>query len=269
MSQILLFATLLALIAAQCSAQLVGTTSVWPSTCSTTRSAIYYTSGASTFTVASCAPSTSYITLEATCPGSLPSITPQQNASLAPATIYITQEATTYPSQTVSEAATTYLPTTVFISGQATCPTVSSPNTVYTSQPSALPVCDDTSADTSASSTCRDTYGNAFNVTYGTRFIGDISQRTSAADVDSCLTSCDHTTGCLAVNFVNETCSLLSSVTGAEIVAYGNAMRAVAAMRPSGVATIYTTVQATAAPATATTTVVSYQDRTITAGGAT
>ncbi|KAK3634958.1 hypothetical protein LTR22_019450 [Elasticomyces elasticus] len=46
-------------------------------------------------------------------------------------------------------------------------------------------------------------------------------------------------------------------------------MRALAAMRPSGVATIYTTVQATAAPATATTTVVSYQDRTITAGGVT
>lgn len=218
MALYLLLATISTLVFAQCEAQLLGTTSVWPATCSTTRSAIYYTSGASTYTVASCAPSTSYITLEATCALITPSAAP--NASYVPTTVYISSP------------------------GQTTCPTMSATSTVYTNHPSALPPCNGTAG---VSGQCLDAYSNPFDVAYGVQYSGDVVRSLPASDIDTSLTYCDESTSCMAVDLVNGMCSLLSYVSGTKPGAGGKvkrqnseAMSTVAAARPAGVATVYT-----------------------------
>lgn len=203
------------------------------STCST-RSLIYYTSGTSTFTVASCAPSTVYITPQSTCPSPLssiaPSITPQ-DASAPPSTIYITQPATC---PTSLEGVTAYVPTTIYVTQQG-------------GQAKGLSLCASSPGGASSPFNCLDTYGNAFNVSYGTQYLGSISQRMATSDIDSCLLNCDQMLGCVAADYMNGTCSLLNSITGTESVPFGSAGRVAGAIRPPDVSTVYSTPPGTSA----------------------
>jgi hypothetical protein len=271
---------LLAVMAAIGCAASQSIISAQPSTCSSTpQHLIYYTSGSSTFTVASCSASTVYMSAqESNAYGTNGTLTASGLQGLATVTV------TETPSQcsTVGSISGGYITqqtggaTTVYLT-QTPSPITT---TVYASQPaSSLPPCSSAGSG-STNSSCQDANGNEFNVTYGTLYNGNVASSTATPDVDTCLHDCDQTSGCIAVNWVNGTCSLLSSVTGTQPVAFGNAQarETVAAMRPSDVTTTYTaptstttqqvpvttTVVSTASPVTTTaySTIVSYANGT-------
>ncbi len=85
---------------------------------------------------------------------------------------------------------------------------------------------------------CQDPYGNAFSVNCGIQYIGTIQRRLSAPDVNTCLLNCDTTNSCVAINYANGTCSLLSDVTNTTTVQ--NVAGVAGATRPAGVSTVYT-----------------------------
>ena len=60
---------------------------------------------------------------------------------------------------------------------------------------------------------CTDDYSNAFNLTCGTQFVGHILQRGTQSSLGNCLTMCDLTPSCVAVNYYGTTCQLLDRVT--------------------------------------------------------
>ncbi|RMZ13507.1 hypothetical protein D0860_02510 [Hortaea werneckii] len=144
------------------------------------------------------------------------------------------------------------------------------PSLIYTSQPSApLPLCNSTSDNAQSGETCQDSYGNTFILAAdGVRLTGDIAKELNAADLNTCLLSCDQTPGCVAANYIDGSCTLLNSVTGQEPISYGIAGRAAAAFRPSGVNTVYTTgqdVPTSTAAATTTLGNTTYQNLTLAA----
>ncbi|TKA64841.1 hypothetical protein B0A55_08282 [Friedmanniomyces simplex] len=75
--------------------------------------------------------------------------------------------------------------------------------TTSVSSTSALPACGAASATATSgsNSTCADPYGNTFNVTSGTRYVGTVSVRAVKPNLNSCLTTCDTTSGCQAANY--------------------------------------------------------------------
>ncbi|KAK6442114.1 glycoside hydrolase 15 protein [Oleoguttula sp. CCFEE 5521] len=88
-------------------------------------------------------------------------------------------------------------------------------------------------------SACADSYGNSYNVTYGsTQYTGKVTKRASTTTVDACLTLCDQTADCKGANYVGTDCTLFSEITGTTVVTTGPP--AVAASRPPDVSTVYT-----------------------------
>lgn len=78
---------------------------------------------------------------------------------------------------------------------------------------------------------CSDPYGNTYAVQTGTMYTGTVSERLSQPNLNNCLTSCDTTPGCVAVNYDGATCSYFSAVTGA---APDPGSNNAAASRPAG-----------------------------------
>lgn len=103
------------------------------------------------------------------------------------------------------------------------------------------------SATATNGSTCADAYGNAFNVTCSVEYTGVVTVRAAKPNIGACLTSCDTTQGCIAVNYIGGVCSLLSSVTGNMTVPGDGAA---AASRPADVSTIFTTPPAATSSST-------------------
>nr|OQO24913.1 hypothetical protein B0A51_11079 [Rachicladosporium sp. CCFEE 5018] len=100
-------------------------------------------------------------------------------------------------------------------------------------------------------SACADSYGNSYNVTYGsTQYTGEVTKRASTTTVDACLTLCDQTADCKGANYVGTECTLFSEITGTTVVTTGPP--AVAASRPPDVSTVYT-APPTSTPAVSTT----------------
>ncbi|KAK0906142.1 hypothetical protein LTR91_008630 [Friedmanniomyces endolithicus] len=125
-------------------------------------------------------------------------------------------------------------------------------STSLTSSASALATCGNAASPSAsgAAAPCQDTYGNSFNVTYGTQYTGSVLIRAKQPSINACLLQCDTTANCAAVNYANGTCELLSTVTGTETVAVSGSAVAAAATRPASVSTIYTTPSTTSAMAT-------------------
>ncbi|TKA83791.1 hypothetical protein B0A55_00056 [Friedmanniomyces simplex] len=134
-------------------------------------------------------------------------------------------------------------PSTVFSS-------TSSMSSAMTSSASALATCADANAPSASGAACQDTYGNAFNVSYGTQYTGSVLKRATQPSINACLLQCDTTSGCTAVNYANGTCELLSTVTGTETVAVSGSADVAAATRPVSVSTIYTAPPTTSAMTT-------------------
>ena len=107
------------------------------------------------------------------------------------------------------------------------------------SSTSPLPSCPSqtTQPQPSDNAACSDAYGNPYNVTYGTVYQGTITMRAVRPNFGSCLTLCDTTVNCVAVNYIGSECQLLSRVTGNTTVAGGGGA---AATRPADVTTVYT-----------------------------
>lgn len=98
-------------------------------------------------------------------------------------------------------------------------------------------------------SACQDPYGNAYNLNCGVQYSGSVQRLVIASNINACLVECDTTDGCIAVNFANGTCSLLSQVTSNTTVEYN----AAAATRPAEVSTVISTPTATSMMATSST----------------
>ncbi|KAK5689316.1 Histone-lysine N-methyltransferase set-6 [Elasticomyces elasticus] len=124
------------------------------------------------------------------------------------------------------------------------------------SSTSSLPGCGSAAATATAgaNTTCADPYGNTFNVTQGTRYIGQVSVRAVRPNLNSCLTTCDTTAGCKAANYnsTSGVCELLTRVDSIEVVTGPDAAGLQAAQRPPDATTVYT-----APPMTTTTTTTS------------
>lgn len=105
---------------------------------------------------------------------------------------------------------------------------------------STLPACQSAAGSSAqnSNSNCADAYGNTYSVVKSTKqYTGQISKRATTNDVNECLTLCDTTPGCKAVNYVGTDCSLFTSVTGTTEVP---GQTAVLATRPVDVSTVYT-----------------------------
>ncbi|KAK3639806.1 hypothetical protein LTR22_017314 [Elasticomyces elasticus] len=129
------------------------------------------------------------------------------------------------------------------------------------SSTSSLPGCGSAAATATAgaNTTCADPYGNTFNVTQGTRYIGQVSVRAVRPNLNSCLTTCDTTAGCKAANYnsTSGVCELLTRVDSIEVVTGPDAAGLQAAQRPPDATTVYT-----APPMTKTTTTASSSSST-------
>ncbi|KAK5761658.1 Histone-lysine N-methyltransferase set-6 [Elasticomyces elasticus] len=129
------------------------------------------------------------------------------------------------------------------------------------SSTSSLPGCGSAAATATAgaNTTCADPYGNTFNVTQGTRYIGQVSVRAVRPNLNSCLTTCDTTAGCKAANYnsTSGVCELLTRVDSVEVVTGPDAAGLQAAQRPPDATTVYT-----APPMTTTTTTASSSSST-------
>ncbi|KAK4892764.1 hypothetical protein LTR27_008863 [Elasticomyces elasticus] len=129
------------------------------------------------------------------------------------------------------------------------------------SSTSSLPGCGSAAATATAgaNTTCADPYGNTFNVTQGTRYIGQVSVRAVRPNLNSCLTTCDTTAGCKAANYnsTSGVCELLTRVDSIEVVTGPDAAGLQAAQRPPDATTVYT-----APPMTTTTTAASSSSST-------
>ncbi|KAI7577873.1 putative ferulic acid esterase, partial [Hortaea werneckii] len=92
-------------------------------------------------------------------------------------------------------------------------------------------------------SACVDPYGNTYNVSPGTRYIGSVRAVVKAPSLSSCLTTCDETPGCVATNYnsASGACYILDSVTGVEEVSGPDAVGVQAASRPAGVTSVAST----------------------------
>ena len=135
-------------------------------------------------------------------------------------------------------------PTTYTISGSTSSDSVNAASSTST-----LPSCSTQTgqAQSSGNTTCADAYGNTFNVTTGRAYTGTITLRAVRPNLGSCLTACDSTPGCVAINYIGTECQLLSEVTGTTTVVGGGGA---AATRPPDVSTVYTAPPSTSATAT-------------------
>ncbi|KAI7159869.1 putative ferulic acid esterase [Hortaea werneckii] len=113
-------------------------------------------------------------------------------------------------------------------------------------------------------SACADPYGNTYNVSSGTRYIGSVRAVVKAPSLSSCLTTCDETPGCVGTNYnsTSGACYILDSVTGVEEVSGPDAAGVQAASRPADV----TSVASTPPPMYTTPPEDMYPTTTITAG---
>ncbi|KAI7445327.1 hypothetical protein KC336_g1407 [Hortaea werneckii] len=113
-------------------------------------------------------------------------------------------------------------------------------------------------------SACADPYGNTYNVSTGTRYIGSVRAVVKAPSLSSCLTTCDETPGCVATNYnsTSGACYILDNVTGVEEVFGPDAAGVQAASRPAYV----TSVASTPPPMYTTPPEDMYPSTTITAG---
>ncbi|RMY93795.1 hypothetical protein D0861_01699 [Hortaea werneckii] len=92
-------------------------------------------------------------------------------------------------------------------------------------------------------SACADPYGNTYNVSSGTRYIGSVRAVVKAPSLSSCLTTCDETPGCVATNYnsTSGACYILDNVTGVEEVFGPDAAGVQAASRPADVTSVAST----------------------------
>ncbi|KAI7320186.1 putative ferulic acid esterase, partial [Hortaea werneckii] len=113
-------------------------------------------------------------------------------------------------------------------------------------------------------SACADPYGNTYNVSTGTRYIGSVRAVVKAPSLSSCLITCDETPGCVATNYnsTSGACYIFDSVTGVEEVSGPDAAGVQAASRPADV----TSVASTPPPMYTTPPEDMYPTTTITAG---
>ncbi|KAK0278081.1 hypothetical protein LTR35_009403 [Friedmanniomyces endolithicus] len=93
-----------------------------------------------------------------------------------------------------------------------------------------------------ASVTCYDAYDNYFIVQQGKSYLGLIANRESSISFPDCLTQCDMTSGCVAVNYGSGTCDLMTRVLGTQTPEGGS--NGQVASRPAGVSTTYTAAPA-------------------------
>ncbi|KAK0948347.1 hypothetical protein LTR48_000445 [Friedmanniomyces endolithicus] len=93
-----------------------------------------------------------------------------------------------------------------------------------------------------ASVTCYDAYDNYFIVQQGKSYLGIIANRESSISFPDCLTQCDMTSGCVAVNYGSGTCDLMTRVLGTQTPEGGS--NGQVASRPAGVSTTYTAAPA-------------------------
>lgn len=125
------------------------------------------------------------------------------------------------------------------VTSSSASPTDETSSDQTTSSTSTLPACPSQTcgATTSSNQTCADAYGNSFSVACGTAYTGRVTKRASTTDINSCLTLCDLTAGCVAMNFIASTgqCDLFDRVDGTVTIP-----GAAAASRPAEVSTIYT-----------------------------
>ncbi|TKA65678.1 hypothetical protein B0A55_09760 [Friedmanniomyces simplex] len=105
-----------------------------------------------------------------------------------------------------------------------------------------IPSCDNIDF-LSASVTCYDDYDNYFIVQQGKSYLGDIANRKTQISFPDCLTQCDTTAGCVAVNYGGGTCDLMTKVLGTQTPEGGSDGQV--ASRPAGVSTTYTAAPAT------------------------
>ncbi|KAK1075804.1 hypothetical protein LTR74_000212 [Friedmanniomyces endolithicus] len=93
-----------------------------------------------------------------------------------------------------------------------------------------------------ASVTCYDAYDNYFIVQQGKSYLGLIANRESSISFPDCLTQCDMTSGCVAVNYGSGTCDLMTRVLGTQTPEGGS--NGQVASRPAGVSKTYTAAPA-------------------------
>ncbi|KAI7568118.1 putative ferulic acid esterase, partial [Hortaea werneckii] len=137
------------------------------------------------------------------------------------------------------------------------------PSSPITSSAS-LQGCSVATAAAASGSACADPYGNTYNVSPGTRYIGSVRAVVKAPSLSSCLTTCDETPGCVATNYnsTSGACYILDNVTGVEEVFGPDAAGVQAASRPADV----TSVASTPPPMYTTPPEDMYPSTTITAG---
>ncbi|KAI7701867.1 hypothetical protein KC353_g15101, partial [Hortaea werneckii] len=121
----------------------------------------------------------------------------------------------------------------------AVTPNPSSPITSSAS----LQGCSVATTAAASGSACADPYGNTYNVSSGTRYIGSVRAVVKAPSLSSCLTTCDETPGCVATNYnsTSGACYILDNVTGVEEVSGPDAAGVQAASRPAGVTSVAST----------------------------
>ncbi|KAK0286214.1 hypothetical protein LTR91_002562 [Friedmanniomyces endolithicus] len=93
-----------------------------------------------------------------------------------------------------------------------------------------------------ASVICYDAYDNYFIVQQGKSYLGLIANREGPISFPDCLTQCDVTSGCVAVNYGSGTCDLMTRVLGTQTPEGGS--NGQVASRPAGVSTTYTAAPA-------------------------
>ncbi|KAI7003030.1 hypothetical protein KC355_g9445, partial [Hortaea werneckii] len=152
------------------------------------------------------------------------------------------------------------LPGSMASGSGAMTPNPSSPITSSAS----LQGCSVATTAAASGSACADPYGNTYNVSSGTRYIGSVRAVVKAPSLSSCLTTCDETPGCVATNYnsTSGACYILDNVTGIEEVSGPDAAGVQAASRPADV----TSVASTPPPMYTTPPEDMYPTTTITAG---
>ncbi|KAK0347374.1 hypothetical protein LTR02_002956 [Friedmanniomyces endolithicus] len=122
-------------------------------------------------------------------------------------------------------------------------PSDSSTDTSTSASPTATTISSCDNIDFYAASvTCYDAYDNYFIVQQGKSYLGLIANRESSISFPDCLTQCDMTSGCVAVNYGSGTCDLMTRVLGTQTPEGGS--NGQVASRPAGVSTTYTAAPA-------------------------
>ncbi|KAK1824136.1 hypothetical protein LTR12_001437 [Friedmanniomyces endolithicus] len=144
----------------------------------------------------------------------------------------------TPPASTTSDT-----PTDTSTDTSTDTPTDSSTDTSTSASPTATTISSCDNIDFYAASvTCYDAYDNYFIVQQGKSYLGLIANRESSISFPDCLTQCDVTSGCVAVNYGSGTCDLMTRVLGTQTPEGGS--NGQVASRPAGVSTTYTAAPA-------------------------